>query len=44
MKIGKMCVHIYLHGPIQIIRNKLWYMYKTTGLRIELYVANVYYM
>ena len=42
MTIGKICVHIYLHAPIQIIQ--LWYMYKKTGLRIELYVANVHYM
>ena len=44
MKIGKICIHIYLHAPIQIIHNKLWYIYKTTSLCIELYVANVYYM
>ena len=37
-----MYVHIYLHAPIQIIHYKLWYMYETTSLRIELYVANVY--
>ena len=35
MKIGKICVHIYLHAPIQIIHNKLWYMYKTTGLQTK---------
>ena len=43
MKIGKICVHIYLHAPIQIIRNKLWYIYKTTSRCIELYVANAIY-
>ena len=35
-------VHIYLHAPIQIIHNKLWYMYERTSLRVELNEANVY--
>ena len=42
MKIGKIYVHIYLHAPILIIYNELWYMYETTSLRIELNVANVH--
>ena len=40
MKIGKIYVHIYLNA--QIIYKKLWYMYETTSLRIEINVANVY--
>ena len=42
MKIGEKYVHVYLHAPIHIIHNKLWYMYETTSLRIELNVANMY--
>ena len=45
MKIRKIYPHIYLHAPIQIIHNKLWYMnettsiYETTSLCIELNVS-----
>ena len=36
-KSEKIYVLIYLHKPIQIIHNKLWYMFETTSLRIKLY-------
>ena len=41
LKIRKIYVHIYLHMPMHIIYNKLWYLCETTCLHIEINVANV---